>query len=278
MPSRVSLILQSTSAPLDGTAAIPHTGGWSEGFWQAGDIASDDPKINRLATKRAVLLPVEAAVVGFRIALYTLSGNSLLPRGTSVGKQLFPGNGNYSMNLPQDALEIAGRTLAGPNSSRTMLCALPDGMVANGEYQPTTPFKTAVTLMGTNLVADGWGWVGRTLTAPLANLLGYDVDTDAWVFGFGTGIGVGDYLRMIACTANGIDISGTYRVLAQPQGNDSAKLAGLSLAADTVNVTGKVRKDGLSFLPFSSITASRARVKKIGRPFESYRGRASTRR
>jgi len=277
MPSRISLILQATTAPTDGTAAIPHTGGWTEGFWQLGDIASDDPKIVRLATKRAILLPIEAAIVGYRIGLYTIVGNALMPRGTSVGKQLFPGNGGYSLNLPQDALELSGKTADGPNSSRFMLRALPDGMVTAGEYQPTSTFKTAVTLMGQNLVADAWGWVGRNLTNSLANILAYDEDTDSWVFGPGFTAVTGDFVRLIDATANGVNISGSYRVTAQPQGAASATLAGLSLTADTSNVSGKARTDSLRFLPFTVITPSRARVKKIGRPFESYRGRRSNR-
>lgn len=274
MGTRISFLMQATTAPPDRTSAAPHSAGWSESWWLPGTVNSDSPLITQLAQKRASLLPSQASVIGFRLALYTLTGNKIVPGGTKTGKFLYPGAGHIATDLPQVALEMSGKTGAGPNTSRFTLRGMPDGMMTYGEYQPDTTFRGAVTRFCTELIDSGWCFLGRDLSNPVVRVL--SIAAGNVTVSAGMGVAVGDYIRLLRVfDNNGNSVQGSYRVTAFA-GAGVMTLAGFDPAI-TAGESGSARKDTLALYGFSAVTPSRAVVRKVGRPFESYRGRRSKR-
>jgi hypothetical protein len=277
MPSHVSLLMQMVTDPEDLTVAQPHSGGWSEGTWVDFNITSSDVRIRQWATKRAVLLPLEAAIIGFRIARYTISGNKLLPAGTATGKFLYPGNSRYRTDLPQVGLEFSAKTANGPNTSRFVLRCIPDQFMVRGEYQPDAAFKRAVTEF-TNGHASGFensfGFIGRDLSLASARVLsiqGGVVQLDGPI----GAVGGTDWMRLNRVyDIDGKPVKGTFRIESIAAGNlyTVTGLAGVS-----ANASGTARVDKVKYFDYSEVVPTRAVVKKVGRPFEAYRGRGSKR-
>jgi len=274
MISRLSLLFSITTTPPDRSAAVPHSGGWSESHWRNGTLAADSLDIPVLARARALLLPQQASIIGFRVALYDLTANKLTPRGTSTGKFLYPGSEGVQTGMPQKSLELSGKGLGEPNSNRMVLRGIPDVMVQQGEYTPTSAFSAKITRFTNVLTLQGWGFIGRDLaqaTVRVTSIAGGVVTLPAaGVFA------VGDYMIFRGVTdIDGNPVSGSYLITAAV---DDITFTLQGLPAVTVSVaSGTCRKDIVKFLLLSDVTPHRAVVRKIGRPFESYRGRGSKR-
>ncbi len=287
---RISLLFQLTTNPTNLSNAIPHTGGWSESTWiAAGAPTSMQTYLANWAQIRAIMLPGQAAIVGGRLANYTLSGNRLLPGGTSNFKFLVAGNSNYGTDVPQMALELGGSSGALPNANRFTLRGIPDAYVVYGEYQPDPNFKAAVTkyinfLTGGRQNVQGVtsGFIGRVLNNPVGRV--QTVVAAAAGAGFNMTVTLSqdvggtinqDYLRFHRVSdVNGNPIKGTYLIIGK-----AANVYTLQ-GTPNQNVTkpsGTARIDLLNLYPYTTIAPSRILVRKVGRPFQGYRGRASAR-
>jgi hypothetical protein len=275
MPSKVTYIFNVATQPGDLAVANIHTAGWSESYWQPALIPATFPAINALATKRALLLPSTASIVGVRVAQFTISGNRLLPQGASTSSVRFPGNSAFVTDLPQVSLQCSGRSIAGANTSRFVLRCIPDVMMEGGEYKPTPAFSTALTnffnlLKGGN----GWSFLGRVIANPT-----FRVDSIAAnVLVSGITLNIDDYVRFLrVINSQGDAVTGAFRVTAIGGPPVGYTLAGLP-AGTSVTGSGLCRLDEIALFNFSDVTFKRAGVRKVGRPSESYRGRASRRR
>lgn len=272
MPTRISYLFALTTAPTDREAASAHSAGWSESWWRAGTINSDAPEIRALAQRRAILLPAQGSIIGFRLANYTLSGNKIVPGGTKTGKFQYPGAQAMSTDLPQVALEMSGLTAGGPNTSRFTLRGIPDSQMLFGEFQPNSAFRSQLTRFENTLISDGWGFLGRDLTSPVAQV--QSIAAGVLTTNAGMGVAVGDYVRLLRVfDTSGKSVQGSFRVTAVAGGNQYT-LAGIGNGVTVLN-SGNARKDLVSIFTFRDVNASRAVVRKVGRPFESYRGRRS---
>lgn len=274
MTTRFSFIFQATTAPTDRASASPHIAGWSEGFWRQGDVTADATSTMEIAVARAAMLPTGSQLIGVRLAYYTLTAQNLTPRGTVSGKLQLFGRSGLTNDLPQVALQLDGKT-ASSNVSRFTLRGMPDDVMVGGEYQPSAAFKRAVTLFGTKLIQFGCGFVARDLSQPSAGVLALAASVltlDAAL----PGVVAGDYIRLKRVYDQfGEPITGSYRISAAV--GSAYTLPGIP-ANLTATGNGSARLDRIAFRSFTTVVASRAVVKKVGRPFESYRGRASKRR
>lgn len=272
MPSRISWIFQQTTAPQVADSATQRTAGWSEGFWAAGDIGSTNAAIRGIAQLRALMLPSTGAVVGFRIGLYTISGNKLLPRGTSAGKFLFPGNPAALPDDPRAALEFSAKGDGVPNSSKFTLRGIPDGIIQGGEYAPTPGFKGLVTRYKNALLDSALGFIGRDLSQPTARVLTIAAGVVTLDGPIG-GVANTSYLRMNRVRDdNDKPVKGVFRITAI-NGN-AYTVTGLG-ATTLTQASGTARIDALDFMDFGEIDVNQSTVKKVGRPSRQYRGRAS---
>jgi hypothetical protein len=269
---RVSLLFDVTTNPLDLATASAHSGGWSESHWSGVDITPSQNFIPNLATARAQLLPNEASVVGFRIENFTIAGNKLIPGGTAGGRLLLPGVNANDLNLPQDALACSAGAIASPNTTRFNLRALPDSQLSRGEYQPTLAFKIALAAFLEILRTQSWGFVGRVksnVSARVQAIAGGIVTLSANV----GAVANQSYIRLNRVYDNaGNPVTGTYLVTLINGLNYT--LAGLP-AVTLSRPSGTARVDELQYFSYGTLAPQRAVSRKIGRPFEQYRGRAS---
>lgn len=274
MAQRMTLLFSLTTNPTDRGSASPHSAGWSESWWSRLEIILTGRSIPRLASARARLLPANAAIIGFRLANYTIAGNRLKPTGSSTGKMQYMGLPGSAVDLPQVAVEMSGTARGAANQSRFSLRGVPDSVMVNGEYQPDSDYKRNMTLFCNQLTADDWAFVGRDLTQPSANVLG--IVGGIVTLDGNTGVGVGDYIRFHRVKDDdGKPIQGAYRVTAVANGG--LTLTCTNLAQIVTEANGTARWDKLNLFEFGTVQPARAVVRKVGRPFEVYRGRRSKR-
>lgn len=270
---KTSLLFQVNTEPVDRQFATPHAGGWTEGVWtQYSPSTSPTGTVKAWANARAFLLPIQCTIVGYRISVYDLVKNKLTPGGTSAGKLIYPGVAVYTAGNPQSGLELGWPAAAGPNSSRIVLRGLPDEVVVKGEFNGSSSFRSFLTRLTNLYFGQNFGWVGRDLSVPYAtvNLIAGNVVTLSVALG---GIAVGDFLRFRKVRGdNGSPVKGSYLI---------TNVAGAVLTLQGLNgvsltkPNGTARQDVVGFITGGQANIGRVVVKKIGRPFESYRGRRS---
>jgi len=270
---KCTLLFQLTTTPPDRTTASPHTGGWSETWWSQTPFSSTDVHWQELVRARALLLPEQASIVGLRFGLYTIVGNRFVPGGSTTGRLQIPGNSGAITDLPQVALEMAGSTNAGANHSRFNLRCIPDVMMQHGEYQPSNAFKRNVVSFGGKLVNGAFCFVGRDLTKPVQRVISIANNVVTVTGLLGAVVGT-DSVRLLNVKDNqGNPVKGAFRIV----GLTGFAYTVIGLDGVTAGESGSARVDAPVLLPFASVIANRAVVRKIGRPFEGYRGRASNR-
>jgi len=269
---RLTNIFMATTAPTNLATARAHTAGWSESFWTSLNQAGFNAPWTVQQQRRAVMLPPTAAIVGYRIQEYTISGNKLLPGGTSAGRQNLPGSGTLTIDLPQVALQANCASRLTPNSSRLVLRGMPDSIMVGGEYQPTATFQAAFTNFANSMSGLNFGFIGRDLAQASVRVLsiaGNVITVDAIP---ATGLVVGDFVRLNRVYGElGNPVKGSFRVTAIA--GQTVTVAGL--VATVTKPSGTIRRDQLTYLNYGQILPIRAVVKKVGRPFEQYRGRRS---
>jgi len=279
MQNRLTMLFQNVTAPTNRTAADPHIAGWSESFYSTSDLTAGAAKIIALITARATILPKTASIVGYRIGFYNIVGRKLQPAGTQTAKYRQVGNIAWETDVPQVSLMFGGNAGGTANTNRFAARCIPDVMVNNGEYQPTTAFSANVQAYIQALLTGGWGFIGRDLTAwqaPISDITAPGVVSFVGAFPVGQP-GLGDYLRFhYAYQANSLPITGTYRIGSIDFANNKMTLLGWQGGA-MPNVTGFMRWDKIAMNTFSAININRIVVRKVGRPFENYRGRRSNR-
>lgn len=271
MPQKVIFKFMVTTRPLVANVASAHSGSWSESHWAGNVVTPDDESVRNIARYRADLLPKEATLIGVTVANYTISKNKLIPGATRSGKFHFPGLSAYTVNVPQDALALRLPITGRINSVRTVLGCAPDEIMESGEYNGNPLFQRAVSLFMTRLriEAAAFGSIVTDLSLPQARILSIAanvITTDL------AGVAVvGDYVKLKrVTTVTGSIVTGTYLVTAVAGAVYTVQ--GLNV---TVNLKGSMRKDVVVFGTYDFGTVDRACTRKIGSPFERYRGRRS---
>ena len=279
-----------TTDPSDRTAASPHSGGWSESFYTQSGGFQDLDFFQAWANQRAQLLAGECSVVGFRQQNYTISGNKLLPGGAASGHLNYPGTWPKDLDVPQAALMVNFTVGGQPQTIRHRLAGVPDSQVTFGEWQPDPQYRGAVTKY-ISAVMVGFG-VGAPLAAVTHDLAQQEVrvnsitplqdgNTATLVTSGATGTVPGGYIRLHRVRDDdGLPVSGAFLVNATQavgQGQQSYTIAGYLTAQKVTQPNGLARNDLLVVNGITAGVPNRIVVRKIGRPFEQYRGRRSRR-
>jgi hypothetical protein len=268
------MLFQLTTQPTQAAKATARTAGWSESHWRQDSLAPENDILVRLLNARAGMLPKQAAMVGLRIGQFTKEGNRLLPGQTSVRKFLKPGQAGYSCDVPQMALELGGST-SGINSSKFTVRGMPDNQVVNGEYAPTDAWDQRLQEFMNSLEAQGWQMVGRVLTNQSYKVVSVSA-TGVCALGVPTPFANGNTVRLLRCNDElGRPVNGVYTV---SQNAGSTFLFDNWPQGVTVSAKGTVRLDAIDFFTYTNIEVSKVVVRKVGRPFGSYRGKRSKRR
>lgn len=273
---RMNMLFAVTTDPVDRSTAAAHSGGWSESFWSDKNIANAGGYFNYWVDRRIALLPKECSVVGYRVEQFDIAGNKLIPLGASSRRLVLPGGYNGHVDMPQNALQISGSSGGGANTSRFSLRGMPDEIIVRGEYAPDPAFLTAMRSYINDIPTQGFGFVGRDRSLPVGKVNRTDGGTGVVTLSANIG-GVANqsYLRFLkARDDSGRAIKGSFLITAI-----AGNLYTLQNMTQTMTKpNGLARVDVMQFFSFGGLTVARAIVRKIGRPFESYRGRASRKR
>jgi len=279
---RYTYIFQVTTEPVSRANAQPHTGGWSENVWSAADPVAYSARWTRWGQKRALLLPKQAAIVGFRSQKYDIQGNKLVPSGSTSGTTLFPGNPVYETDLPQVALTVTATSGVARNNSDFKLLCIPDVFMTGGEFNPTATFKTQLTNLFNEWKSHPTGMVGRDLDQPLVRVLSITAgtlagDTNVLLDGPYPLLVAGDFLRWNNVKDDdGNPVQGSNRVVGFVPGGNTVVVRGLT-GVFQPNPSGFARRDIAQYLVLNNFSWGRASIRKVGKPSQGYRGRASNR-
>lgn len=279
MPVRISLLFAVTTQVKNPTAAVAHSGGWSESFYLGGASFADVSVFQNWALARSALLSGLASVIGFRQQLVTIQGNKLLPGGTGAGSFFYPGNYVGDLNAPQDSLQLNFTVNSQPGSLRHRIAAVPDSVISGGEYNGDPVYQGYIINYTGKVIALGFGAITRDLNkadATVRSIAGGVITTNT-----STGAALGQYIRLRRVKdANGIPVEGTFLVTAIVNNADGSVAYTVFDPPTQVVSTpnGTARLDVLVFNAVSGGQVARLVVRKIGRPFSGYRGRRSKRR
>jgi hypothetical protein len=271
MPYKNSILFQLTTAPTDTEAAQSHIAGWSETVWSP--LAPDTlDAITTLMNARARLLPKQARIIGYRSQVYTVQGNKLIPGGANSTIYTRPGIPANDCDTPQCAVLLRATANGTPNTRNFTLRGIPDSQISFGEYQPSGAFKASMTTYSNELSSGPWGFPGRDLAQVSQRVLGMlngVVEVDNAI----PGAAAGAFLRLLNVRDdNGKTISGSYPItLAAGRNYTLGGLAGYNVS--TAN--GRARLDVIAMCQIASCSVARAVTRKVGGPFERYRGRRS---
>lgn len=269
---KVSLLIAFTTAPTNRVAASPHSGGWSESHW-ANENALIANYAADLAAARAQFLPTESAVIGYRVQTYTINGNKLSPLNTSSGRFQYPGLLG-TLNLPSDGLGFSGASTGNPNTARFTARGIPDGQISFGEYQPDETMGIAVDAYRALLVSALWGFIGRVRTGQSARVQ----SIEGGIVNLSQNIGGSEnvsFLRLLRVSNGRHDpIKGSF--LIKVIADKAYTVQGLG-AASLTEPSGEARIETLQFMPYTTVNVGRAQSRRVGGPFDRYRGRASAR-
>lgn len=269
---RLTLLFHHQSSDTGSPNAPPvRVAGWSESFYY--DDTTPGVDVSGLMATRAALLPQGAFIVGQRYQFADGSSRSDTRRVNS--------NTGLSVDVPQMSLLCSARNLELQSTRRFMIRGLPDAWVVNGELVSGPDGRSVRTRLVNyfDALGSGFSWKARnpggaeadvaTITNPgLATVL---QDLPAFI---------GTLLRAKRVKdIYGRSVNGTFRV-----GTDPVPLSKVFPLVGWPNtaVVGKGKLQIATFrqVPFvlKDITFSRVVVKKVGRNFFQYRGRAPKRR
>lgn len=269
MAFKCTMLLQLATNVGDQTAPNRRLAGWSESFY---DTSSSFPPIQtdflELCRRRAAMLPRGASIVGQRYQQV----NPVAPSQT--GSTYYPGSDLWAADTPDMTLLCRCPSRSTRNIRPMYLRGIPDVMVKEGEYSPTAPFTAALNAFFARL--SGYSFRGRDLaqTAYPANSI---KTTGEYILQVANPFVNHDQVRVSRAKqkSTGLFVGGVFQVSVNFNQPD------LLLNWPYGDCTGgTIRKIAtvFSFIAQDRIAISRIVRKKVGRPFDQYRGRASNRR
>lgn len=272
MPYRYSISIHVGTEPKDKSVAREHTGSWTEQIWSANLVDVNGADMVKLLTARAAFLPAQCAITGVRIANFSIDVNKLVPKGTSLVKVNYPGNTEFSLDLPQACMRFSGQGDGTSNAVRYTARAFPSNGITNGEWNNNGFIRTRVNNFIKLIVQQSWKTVVRDLTQTPYRVL--EITAGVAKVTPAPTLAVNDFVRLVRVKdTNGNPVSGVFLVSAVAGSN--VTLA--DFPAVTVKTSGHLRKDLLSVVAYGSLAVDRVGAKKIGAPLEKFRGRQSKR-
>lgn len=261
-------MLFSLATNTSGQSLGRRIGGWSESVYDNTDnINTTQRTFALLCQARAGMLPVGAAVIGQRYQIVNPVG------GTTTTKRVFPGT-IAPADVPQMAAQFSCPGVGVPNVRLFTLRGMPDANVVEGEFKPTPEYLAAFNLFKNRL--RNWYFRGRALTnleVPIVSI------SSAGVFVLGAALTFDELnkIRIFKAKETSFDttISGLFTVLTKTSSTGGT----FANWTHGNRVDGTCRVDGVIYPQIQALQASdiTVTVRKVGRPFNQYRGRASAR-
>jgi len=258
----LSGITPTNSAPV-------RLGGWSESYYSPAYDAATLNLFGTLIQNRLGICPRGTSVTKFRVQQVdpTLAATLL--------KCNYSAPNTWLSDVPQMALKMQFSPGLISGSFNREFRGLPDVQVTVGEYSPTAPFSAAVANFVKNLANNVWHARRRDRTQTKYNILSIDATGNVVMTNPFIGIAVGQQVQVI-------------RTVNQQTGRRFGYFAQVQAVVDTQHfqiVGPKVKASGFGQMRFMAInygqfttpvlSSYQAVVRKVGRPFRSYSGRAS---
>jgi hypothetical protein len=246
--------------------------GWSESWYVEQPFSDSMHNIFvRLMQKRALILPASGAIVGCR---YQIIDGDKVGQATSRNVYFSGVTGNEN-DMPQMSLKYLVNATAGNNKKILILRGIPDSQIINGEFSPTSQYRSAVAALLAE-IATGWCFRGQVLDAETVPMLGIDLN--------------GNYslLKASAFTENSI-----VKILRAVNSSGRQKGAVCRITTLTSGFAGvvsgwthgackngKMRQHSITYPSARDISADvlygELIVRKAGRPFHQFHGRRSS--
>jgi hypothetical protein len=266
MASKYTMLFKLTTNRSSGSVGS-HTGGWSESWYSSDPINTQGKQSFRsLCQARAALLSQGGQIIGQRY-------QNIDPVGRSVAEGIVFNGGQGACDVPQLSVFYTLPCAGVPNVRRITLRGVPDAVCVEGEYVPIPAFRNALQRFNDALVDLLWQCRCRNLTAEKVPIV--SIDTNG-TFKLSQPL---TFAPNDVVTVNRVKIPGA--TLTQQVTIDSrvdaqnGKLFGWQNGATT---GGTMQEKSIIYptLLLATVTP-RATIRKVGRPGDAYRGRASSR-
>lgn len=247
--------------------AQTRTGGWSESIYNSAAVGVAQADFLDYCALRAQILPKGFAIIGQRFQI--VNGGS-----STLGRR-YPGNNAYAADVPQVALQMKASAGGAVNVRRWTFRGIPDLMITEGEYLPTSTYKNAVLNAAGFTTGGNWRFFGRNLDNALIDLA--SITTGGLLTtAISQALNPGDTVQLFRCKdAFGRGVGGSFLVSSVT----SPTVLQLRNYNQPAVVEGQIRL--LTYSSFaidgSTLAVERVVIRKVGRPFGGYSGRHSAR-
>jgi len=280
MPTfKTTLLFQLATGTEAPNPSLRRIGGWSESFYAGG--ANFDAAIGLLfgtvgtpiglCEARAGLLPKSAQIVGQRIQQVNPVG-----RSQSLNR-IFNGGSGMDCDVPQMALLTRIPSAVDNHIRPYIIRGIPDQLVVDGEFRPTADFSRALTLLFRTLGNFAMRTVGNIAlpntiaTISAAGLVTFSVARPL--------LASGESIQISNVTAlGGVTVGGTFSIESVSTTNPLQLSIRDWRFGDCIGGQGVGTGTTYPVLDAAHATIGRIIVRKVGRPFVGYRGRASVRK
>lgn len=266
---RLSMIFRCLTGP---AALGPgnRSGSWSESVYWSDLSDSTRRAFNALCLARANLLGQGCVIVGQRFQPVDPPGAAQ----TRAVNYPAPVTTDTLRDQPNSAVRISVRGSGVANVARRRLAGVPDPQISNGEFNPTGLYRASLTIFLRGL--NGWQFRGADLTVQKVQVKTIDATglvetvTDLPVV-------TGNVVRLYKVDLGGGKFKSGSFVVQEALTVRTFRLRGWTAGAAT---QGQVRKYSPIYPVITGADESNveATVRKIGRPFASFRGRRSPKR
>lgn len=246
-------------------------GGWSESWYRDGSEDDAIRAAGEISKRRAFWLPSTVEILGSRIQLVGGRGRFLENRWPGVVQ------GANAQDVPQMAalLECSGAGVQ--NVKRYHVRGLPDSYVVGGSLDKTKFTEQSFTTWMRTLIAQEARFRAINLAGTRAKVASIDANGNVVLLAPLT-FNVNDAMSLLRVrNSQGKAIRGTYYVETKV---DGATFKLRNWTGGVVTLTGEMRAQSIIY-PQVSLNNARilgAAVRKVGRPFVVYRGRARTKK
>jgi len=251
------------TAIFDGNGA-----GWSESYFAyASGIVNARLLFTQLMDDRDDMLGSGFTIPYMRVTQYNVRAN------TQFFENPVPTNSGFDPDTAWNAL-LMRLVAAGNNHRSLMLRGWPDDCFKNGRFTPIPSCATALTRFRNTLSAGGYSIVGQDPTKPIkpfVSISGSGLVIFGTPHGYPAGIPV--YLYRAKTVANRT-IRGTFTTGDSPTAT-SLQLTGWVEPGGAVS--GALREKLVQDSFITNTLVERAALRKVGRPFGLFRGRARRR-
>lgn len=276
MSVKVTFLFEMSTAPQGGGRA--RVAGWTESWIDQTNVLNGTAIVTAAlayARARCLLLPPTSECIGVRLT-------DLDTKATRTAQFSVLGANRQTTDLPQMSLLLRINARGNPNHFSFYLRNVPDSLIVGGEYSPVAAGASGFTgalVQWWNLLATQYRFRGKDATLPKFEIMTINASGVVELNEASSGIVVGGKVQIRrtqfddTCCGGG----GVYKVKAVTD-VENFQLAGWdggNSHGGTVSLKSGIFAYQIAFPPSQNELVVRAVERKVGRPFDLFRGRRS---